>query len=205
MPKDALIIVDVQNDFCPGGALAVTGGNEIMAPLNRLIAGFKAAGLPVIATRDWHPERTSHFSTDGGTWPPHCIQGTPGAAFHPALALDPEILIVSKGMEANVDSYSGFEAVDNGGTRLADLLRGLGVERLVVGGLATDYCVKQTVLDGLRDGFSVVVLEDVIRGVDVTPGDARRALDAMKEAGATIRNTKNWSAQGYASLAIYDE
>jgi nicotinamidase/pyrazinamidase len=192
--RDALIIVDVQNDFCPGGALAVTGGDEIVAVVNRLIAVFKRAGLPVIATRDWHPQRTTHFNTYGGTWPPHCVQGTRGAEFHADLALDESAVIVSKGTEANADSYSGFDGANARGERLADLLRARGVERLVVAGLATDYCVKQTVLDGLQEGFMVVVLEDAVRGVDMKPGDARQALDAMKRAGAAIRDSKDWIA-----------
>jgi nicotinamidase/pyrazinamidase len=194
MAQDALIIVDVQNDFCPGGALAVAGGDEIVAVLNRLIAEFKRAGLPVIATRDWHPQRTTHFNTHGGTWPPHCVQGTHGAEFHADLALDESAIIVSKGIEENADSYSGFDGTDARGERLANLLRARGVERLVVAGLATDYCVKQTVLDGLREGFAVVVLEDAVRGVDMKPGDAQQALEAMRRAGAAIRAAKDWTA-----------
>jgi len=193
MAREALIVVDVQNDFCPGGALAVAGGDEIVAVLNRVIAEFKQAGLPVIATRDWHPQRTTHFNTYGGTWPPHCVQGTHGAEFHADLDLHEGAIIVSKGMEEDADSYSGFDAVDARGTRLADLLRARGVERLVVGGLATDYCVKQTVLDGLKKGFTVIVLEDAVRGVDLKRGDARRAVDEMKRAGAAVRGSKDWA------------
>jgi nicotinamidase/pyrazinamidase len=194
MAQEALIIVDVQNDFCPGGALAVAGGDKVVAVLNRLIARFQQAGLPVVATRDWHPQRTTHFNTHGGIWPPHCVQGTHGAEFHADLALDKGAIIVSKGMEEDSDSYSGFDAVDAHGVRLADLARARGVERLVVGGLATDYCVKHTVLDGLQKGFKVVVLEDAVRGVDLKPGDARRALDEMKRAGAAVRRSKDWLA-----------
>ena len=193
MAKDALIIVDVQNDFCPGGALAVTDGDQVVAVLNRLIAEFERSGLPVVATRDWHPQRTAHFNTHGGTWPPHCVQGTKGAEFHANLALGEGAVIISKGMAENADSYSGFDGVDACGVRLADLLRERAVERLVVGGLATDYCVKQTALDGLDRGFKVVVLEDAVRGVNVKTGDARQALDEMKHAGAAIRRSKNWA------------
>jgi nicotinamidase/pyrazinamidase len=192
MPKDALVIVDVQNDFCPGGALAVRDGDQVVSVLNGVIGGFEQAGLPVIATRDWHPERTTHFVTHGGKWPPHCVQGTHGAEFHRDLNLG-RAVIVSKGMEEDADSYSGFDGVDRRGVRLADLLREQGVERLVVGGLATDYCVKQTALDGLQQGFDVVVLEDAVRGVDLKPDDARRAIDEMKRAGAKIRNAKDWT------------
>lgn len=193
MAKSALIIVDVQNDFCPGGALAVTDGDQVVAVLNRLIPEFERAGLPVIATRDWHPQRTRHFNTHGGIWPPHCVQGTQGAEFHADLALGKGAVIVSKGTAENADSYSGFDGVDARGIGLADLLRGRGVERLVVVGLATDYCVKQTVLDGLQKGFRVVVLEDAVRGVNLNLNDARQALDEMKRAGAVIRGSKNWA------------
>lgn len=193
MAKAALIIVDVQNDFCAGGALAVTDGDQVVAVLNRLIAEFERAGLPVIATRDWHPQRTTHFNTHGGSWPPHCVQGTKGAEFHADLALGKGAVIVSKGMAENADSYSGFDGVDARGVGLADLLRERAVERLVVGGLATDYCVKQTVLDGLQKGFTVVVLEDAVRGVNLNLNDARQALDEMKRAGAAIRGSKNWA------------
>jgi nicotinamidase/pyrazinamidase len=188
-----LIIVDVQNDFCPGGALAVTDGDQVVSVLNRLIPEFERAGLPVIATRDWHPQRTRHFNTHGGIWPPHCVQGTQGAEFHADLALGKDAVIVSKGTAENADSYSGFDGVDARGIGLADLLRGRVVERLVVGGLATDYCVKQTALDGLQKGFRVVVLEDAVRGVNLNLNDARQALDEMKRAGAVIRGSKNWA------------
>jgi nicotinamidase/pyrazinamidase len=193
MAQDALIIVDVQNDFCPGGALAVAGGDQVVPVLNRLIAEFDRGGWPVVATRDWHPQRTSHFNTQGGVWPPHCIQGTLGAEFHSDLALGPGAVIVSKGMEENADSYSGFDGVDARELRLADVLRERGVKRLIVGGLATDYCIKQTALDGLRQGFEVVVLEDAVRGVNLKPGDARQALDDMKRAGAELRTSKDWA------------
>ena len=193
MAKDALIIVDVQNDFCPGGALAVTDGDQVVAVLNRLIPEFERAGLPVIATRDWHPQQTTHFNTHGGSWPPHCVQGTKGAEFHADLALGEGAVIISTGMAENADGYSGFDGVDARGVRLADLLRERAIERLVVGGLATDYCVKQTVLDGLQKGFTVVVLEDAVRGVNLNLNDARQALDEMKRAGAAIRGSKNWA------------
>lgn len=196
MAKDALIIVDVQNDFCPGGALGVSGGDQVLSPLNRLSEEFARAGLPVVLTRDWHPQHTSHFNTQGGPWPPHCIQGTPGAEFHPRLAIPDGAVVVSKGAEQNADSYSAFDAVDDSGAPLAALLRGRGVSRLLIGGLATDYCVKQTALDALREGFEVIVLEDAVRGVDVHPGDSRRALDEIKRAGAELRNSSDWMALG---------
>jgi nicotinamidase/pyrazinamidase len=182
--KAALVIVDVQNDFCPGGSLAVADADKVVAVLNRHIEKFDRAGLPIFATRDWHPARTRHFNTDGGPWPPHCVQGTEGGKFHPALALPKSVVVVSKGMNFEADSYSGFEATDAAGTGLAERLRGLGVERIFVGGLATDYCVKFTVLDGLKEGFKVTLLEDAIRGVNLRPDDSDRAIDAMVRAGA---------------------
>lgn len=182
--NDALIIVDVQNDFCPGGSLPVPQGDGVVAVLNRYIEQFAAAGLPVIATRDWHPAKTSHFSDYGGRWPAHCVQGTPGAAFHAGLKLPETAIVVSKGTGPDSDDYSGFQAVSSDGVGLADLLRRRGVERVFVGGLATDYCVKHTVLDALRSGFKVVLIEDGIRGVNLKPDDSRQAVAEMVQAGA---------------------
>ena len=182
--KAALVIVDVQNDFCPGGSLAVADGDKVVPVLNRHIEKFERAGMPIFATRDWHPARTTHFNTDGGRWPPHCVQGTDGGKFHPALALPESVIVVSKGMSFDADSYSGFEAVDSDGAGLAQRLRNLGVERVWIGGLATDYCVKFTVLDALKEGFKVTLLEDAVRGVNLLPGDAERAIDEMVRAGA---------------------
>lgn len=182
--KDALIIVDVQYDFCPGGALAVSGGDQVIPILNRAIERFSEAGLPIFATRDWHPENTRHFKTHGGLWPVHCVQGTKGAEFHAELKLGNDVMVVSKGMAPDEDSYSGFQATDASGTRLAELLRRKEVERILVGGLATDYCVKHTVLDGLTDGFRVVLLADAIRAVDLNPHDGEIAINEMVRAGA---------------------
>jgi nicotinamidase/pyrazinamidase len=182
--KAALIVVDVQNDFCPGGALGVKNGDEIIPVLNRYMDRFRAAGLPVIATRDWHPVKTTHFKEYGGVWPPHCIQETRGAAFHADLHLADDVILVSKGMGADEDSYSAFHGKDDSGTPLSKLLRGLGVERIFVGGLATDYCVKYTALEGMKEGFTVVVLGDAIRGVNLQPDDSERALIAVRDAGA---------------------
>ena len=184
--KAALVIVDVQNDFCPGGALAVAEGDRVVAPLNRYIERFAGAGLPIFATRDWHPEKTTHFKAYGGQWPAHCVQGRLGAEFHRALRLGSGATIVSKGMAADADSYSGFDGVDSFGVGLADLLRRAGATQIFVGGLATDYCVKQTVLDGLKQGFAVTLLQDSIRGVDLAPDDSARALEAMIAAGAGV-------------------
>jgi nicotinamidase/pyrazinamidase len=184
--KDALIVIDVQNDFCPGGALAVKDGDRVVPVLNSYIDRFTKAGLPIFATRDWHPEKTTHFITGGGPWPPHCIQGSKGAEFHPDLKLPPDTVIVSAGMGPDEDGYSGFLGINDSRTKLVDLLRRRGVERIFVGGLATDYCVKHTVLDGLRENFKVVLLTDAVRGVNLKPGDSERAIAEMQQAGAEI-------------------
>jgi nicotinamidase/pyrazinamidase len=182
--KDALIVVDVQNDFCPGGALGVRNGDEIIPALNRYIERFNAARLPVIATRDWHPPMTTHFKDFGGVWPVHCVQRTHGAAFHPDLKLPPQLILVSKGTAADEDSYSAFHGKDDAGNSLSQLLQELGAERIFVGGLATDYCVKYTALDGIKQGFAVVVLGDAVRGVNLQPDDSEKALVAVRDAGA---------------------
>lgn len=184
--RDALILVDVQNDFCPGGALAVQNGDEVVPVLNRYIERFRDGGLPIFATRDWHPAKTSHFKAYGGIWPDHCVQGTHGAEFHPDLKLTPEITIVSAGMAPDEDGYSGFLGRDSSGELLAVLLRDCGVDRLFVGGLATDYCVKHTVLDGIQQGFQVVLIGDAVRGVNLNPGDSDEAIKDMSAAGAIV-------------------
>ncbi len=186
---DALLLVDVQKDFCEGGKLAVPEGDQIVPVLNRYIEEFKAAHLPVFATRDWHPEQTVHFNTGGGVWPPHCIQGTAGAEFKPDLALFEDVVIISAGTRPDEQGFSGFEGKDGAGKPLLDLLHGQGVERLFVGGLATDYCVRSTVLDALRLGFRVVLIKDAIRGVDLKSGDSQRAIEEMIREGAEIKTS----------------
>lgn len=178
--KRALIVVDVQNDFCPAGTLAVSGGDEVVEPLNRLIDEFLESGEPVYKCRDWHPEVTKHFADYGGTWPVHCVQGTPGAEFHPELRDDSRIRVVSKGL-GDTDCYSAFDE-----TNLAEDLRREGVVEVWVGGLATDYCVKNTVLDALREGFKVKTLKNAMRAVDLNPGDGALAIEEMRNAGAEI-------------------
>ena len=182
-PKQALLVVDVQNDFCPGGTLAVERGDEVVAPLNRLIDEFLQRGAPVYKSRDWHPATTKHFAKYGGTWPVHCVQNTRGAEFHPALRDDPRIVVVSKGL-GDTDCYSAFDE-----TELAAQLHQQGIEQVLVGGLATDYCVKNTVLDALKHGFKVKALKDAIRAVDLQPGDGERAIEEMRAAGAEIVST----------------
>lgn len=180
----ALIVVDVQNDFCPGGALGVARGDEVIAPLNSLIEKFLARGDLVVKSRDWHPPETKHFAKHGGAWPVHCVRETSGAAFHPELADDPRIVVVSKGTD-DQDNYSAFD-----GTDLAELLRERGIEEVWVGGLATDYCVKHTVLDAARAGFRVKAIEDAMRAVNLEPHHGAHALEEMRRAGAGIVSSK---------------
>jgi nicotinamidase/pyrazinamidase len=184
--KTALMIVDVQNDFCLGGTLAVPLSETVIEPLNRAIERFLAARLPILASRDWHPETTGHFQSYGGLWPAHCVQGTTGAAFHPRLRLPESAIIISKGMDESSDGYSAFDGIDASRTQLADLLNTLQVTRLCVGGLATDYCVKATVIEALQQGFEVVVLRDAVAAVNLNPGDGDNALGEMKNQGAKI-------------------
>ena len=187
--KKALIVVDVQNDFCPGGSLAVAHGDEVVPPLNKLINEFLDRDEPVYKTRDWHPAKTKHFQAFGGTWPVHCVQGTHGAEFHQDLSDDPRVTIISKGMNESADGYSGFD-----GTNLAQLLREEGVNEVWVGGLATDYCVKHTVLDALREGFEVKALADAMRAVNVNPDDGVRAVAEMRAAGAELVGNESKAA-----------
>lgn len=182
----ALVLVDVQNDFCPGGALAVAGGDKVVPPLTLAAERFAAAGRPVFASRDWHPQQTSHFAAYGGPWPVHCVQGTSGAAFHRDLRLPAAAQILSKGDDPQRDDYSAATAHDDKGVTLVELLRASKTHEVLVGGLATDYCVKATVLDLLAAGFAVTLLLDAIAGVDLQPGDSERALVEMQNAGAAV-------------------
>ena len=175
----ALIIVDVQNDFCPGGALPVADGDKVVPALNAYIMKFRNEGAPVFATRDWHPRDHISFKENGGIWPQHCIQGSAGAQFHAGLNLSGDIEVVSKGTDPKDEAYSGFQ-----GTNLTARLKHRGVKILYIGGLATDYCVKQTALDALKQGFEVFFLEDASRGVDVNPGDSKKSINDMMLAGS---------------------
>ena len=177
--SSALIIVDVQNDFLPGGALPVPNGDQVIVPLNNYIRVFRERNLPIIATRDWHPENHISFKNRGGPWPPHCIKNTWGAEFPKELTLPSDVIIISKAFREDEEAYSGFQ-----GTNLDNVLKELGVDRLFIGGLATDYCVKATVLDALRLGYQVMLLLDAIRGVDVNPGDSEKAIREMISSGA---------------------
>ncbi len=177
--QTVLIVVDVQNDFCPGGALAVPEGDRVVPVLNRYIEVFVRAGAPVYATRDWHPPNHCSFKAQGGPWPVHCVQETSGAQFHPQLILPKDVVVISKATDPREDAYSGFQ-----GTDLAQRLKGQGIQKILVGGLATDYCVKSTILDGLKAGFTVYVLSDASRAVNVNPGDGPKAVQEMLAAGA---------------------
>lgn len=178
---DALLIVDVQNDFLPGGSLPVASGAAVLGPLNAWIARFQQARLPIFATRDWHPPGHCSFRPQGGPWPAHCVADSAGAAFPSQLALPPATIVVSKGRQREAEAYSGFA-----GSELDRELRDLGVARLFVGGLATDYCVLATVNDALRLGYRVVLLADAVRPVDARAGDGQRAIAAMCAAGAQL-------------------
>ncbi len=187
--RSALLIVDVQRDFCPGGALPSPGGDRIIPALNRQIRQALKSEMPVYASRDWHPETTTHVKAYGGEWPPHCVQGTAGAEFHPALELPSNAIVISKGDVPESPGYSAFEARTSDGRTLADDLRAREIDALYVAGIATDYCVKQTVLDALREGFDVTVLTSAVSGIDVRPGDSDRALAEMKSAGARVSDS----------------
>lgn len=175
----SLIIVDVQYDFLPGGSLPVPKGDEIIPILNNYIKLFINRNRPIIATRDWHPRNHISFMKRGGRWPEHCVQNTRGAEFPKGLELPTDVIIISKGYMENKDAYSGFQD-----TNLDDVLKNMNIRRLFIGGLATDYCVRATVLDALKLGYQVVLLLDGVRGVDVTPGDSERAVREMISRGA---------------------
>lgn len=181
--RDGLLVVDVQSDFCPGGALPVPEGHAVVPVLNDYVRLFSDAGRPVFASRDWHPRETRHFEAGGGPWPPHCVADTPGACFHPDLELPEDVVVVTKGTDPTDDGYSAFEGDDPHGLALEASLRERGVERLFIGGLATDYCVRATALDARKEGLDVVLLTDAVRGIDVETGDVGRALDELRAAG----------------------
>ncbi len=176
---EALLVIDFQNDFTPGGALAVPEGDRIAERVNELAASGRLE--LVVATRDWHPPDHGSFERHGGQWPEHCVQETEGAELHPALDRSKVHVVVDKGQNPSTEGYSGFDE-----TELGELLRERGIDKVTIVGLATDYCVKNTALDALREGFEVTVDAAAVRGVDVEPGDSERALEEMREAGATV-------------------
>ena len=178
-PADALIIVDLQNDFLPGGSLGVPQGDEVVAPIQQLIDLYQSHGLPIYASRDWHPVGHCSFTEQGGIWPVHCIAGSNGAAFSAAIPLEQVAIVISKATTVEKDAYSAFN-----GTGLGDEMRARGIARVAVCGLATDYCVLNTARDALAEGFAALLVLDAIRAVDVQPGDGARAIAAMQAAGA---------------------
>ncbi len=178
-PGDALLLVDVQIDFCPGGNLPIAEGDQVVPVLNRWLAAAREKGIPVYASRDWHPSGHMSFAGRGGQWPDHCLQDTPGAAFHPELALPEDTVVISKGVRFDKDQYSAFDE-----TGLAERLRQDGIARVWVGGLALDVCVEATALGGREAGFAVRLIPEASKAI--TSEGAARAIAAMREAGVTI-------------------
>ncbi len=183
---DALIIVDLQKDFLPGGALPVPHGMRIIPIVNSYIHLFKERKLPVIATRDWHPPDHCSFKEQGGLWPTHCVQGTQGADFAEGLDLPEDVIVISKATNSDEEAYSGFQ-----GTDLDEKLKERGVKRLFIGGLATDYCVLSTIKDAVALGYKVCLLKDAVEAVNVNPGDAEKALEEMESLGAVPLSLKD--------------
>lgn len=192
MSRKALIVVDVQNDFCPGGALAVTEGDLVVGPLNRMIEFVHKKGWLIIFSRDWHPEETGHFKKNPGDvsgWPVHCVRNTSGAAFHSSLDHRGSV-VVSKGTQPDEDGYSAFNGASEYGNQLEEILTTNQVIEVYVGGLATDYCVKATALDALKRGYETVLLTDACRAVNLKPDDGEKAIAEMVAAGATLKTTE---------------
>jgi nicotinamidase/pyrazinamidase len=189
--KVGLLVVDVQIDFCPGGALPVPRGELVVAAMNLYVQLFHKERCPIFASRDWHPAETTHFKKYGGLWPVHCVQDSFGARFHPELVLPEETVVISAGLGREDEGYSSFEGVTDDGTPFLTALRRMKVKKLYVGGLATDYCVKESVLDALREGLEVTLLTDAVRGIDLKPGDSEHAIAQMVEAGADLANLES--------------
>jgi nicotinamidase/pyrazinamidase len=192
-PKKALLVVDVQNDFCPGGALGIPSGDKIIPKINKYIRAFVKKKLPIFATRDWHPVKTRHFRDFGGVWPAHCIHNTRGSLFHPELKLPKDAILLYKGMDPEKDSYSAFHAEDGNGVAVAHILAKLGIKEIYIAGLATDYCVRFSARDALRHGFKVKILTDAIQGVNLKPKDSESAIKEMVKGGAkkiTLKDLK---------------
>lgn len=195
--KSALILVDIQNDFCPGGALAVNDGDRVVAIVNKLIPKFSI----VISTQDWHPANHVSFAAQGGPWPPHCVQGTPGAALHADLKTDTIAHYFRKASSPDKDDYSEFAGKDENGRSLDEVLRIHCVTSIYVVGLATDYCVLETVLDGLKYGYEVYAVTDAMRAVNVNPDDEEKALYKMASSGAHLVTSEEIELAGSAAIA----
>ena len=195
--ESALILVDIQNDFCPGGALAVSEGDLIVPIVNRMIRQFPL----VISTQDWHPATHISFEAQGGPWPPHCVQGTAGAELHPDLETDTIAHFFRKASSPDKDDYSEFEGKDEQGRSLDEVLKDQGVKRIYVVGLATDYCVLETVLDGLKYGYEVYAVTDAMRAVNVNPDDGEKALYRMVSSGANLVTSEVIDLAGNAAIA----
>jgi len=189
--KKALLIVDVQNDFCPTGALAVPEGDKIVPTINKYIRIFLRKKLPIFATRDWHPIKTKHFKDFGGIWPVHCIQNTKGAQFHPELKLPKEAILLYKGIDPEKDGYSAFDAEDERGMGFLKILKILGIRELYIAGLATDYCVKFSTRQAIKHRFKARILLDAIKGVNIKPDDSKNAIKEMVRLGAKKMTFKN--------------
>jgi nicotinamidase/pyrazinamidase len=195
---DCLLVIDIQNDFLPGGSLAVPHGEQVIQPLNDYVAAFDASSLPIVASRDWHPPDHCSFRANCGPWPVHCVKETFGAEFAQELALPTGVHIVSKATSSDRESYSDFD-----GTGLGDYLRSRKVKRVFVGGLATEYCVLATVEDALREGFQVVLLTDAIRAINVAPTDGERAIERIIRAGAVPAAWRTWP-DGMRRITVAD-
>ncbi len=185
MIKTSVYLIDVQRDFCKGGALAVPDGDAVVSVCNKLIKAANSYGCPIILSRDWHPADHCSFVPNGGIWPVHCVAGTPGAEFHRGLQLPIDAMVFSKGVDRDIEAYSAFDV-----TNVLALLHEANIERLVMCGLATDYCVKQSVLDACKSGFEVMVIKEGCRAVNVNPDDGSKAFAEMQAAGAILCSLK---------------
>ena len=184
MNETALIIVDVQNDFCDNGSLPVPNAEQIIPGINKIIEYFHSSFLPVYATRDWLPIDHCSFKSNGGLWPMHCVQQTKGSQIHPELLIDNRVTIIDKGADKDKEAYSGFD-----GTDFSQELRKKNISKVIITGLATDYCINWTTIGALNNGFSATVISDLIRGIDLKPGDCKNAINEMSKSGAKFINS----------------
>ena len=182
----ALLVVDVQVDFCPGGSLPAPTGDRVVSPINRCIAEARRLGMPIYASRDWHPAVTTHFKAYGGEWPAHCVENTAGARFHPDLHLPGETIVITKGQDPERAGYSAFDGRTPDGRLLLTDLRDRRIDTVYVAGLTAEYCVKQTMIDAIEAGLRAVALTDAIAGINARPGDADRALEEIRRAGGEL-------------------